>query len=64
MSKNNIDEIIKIQSWFRCCILRFKIMPLIMYKIKYYLKLQNFKFENFNHDLNSISSSSSEMYFK
>ena len=40
-----IDEtkIIKIQSWFRGCILRLKRLPLIMYKIKKYLKLREFK---------------------
>ena len=33
-------KIIKIQKWFRGCILRLKQLPLIMYKIKIYLKLQ------------------------
>jgi hypothetical protein len=47
-----IDEtkIIKIQKWFRGCILRLKQLPLIMYKIKQYLKLQSFKFSNQNED--------------
>lgn len=47
-----IDErkIIKIQKWFRGCILRLKQLPLIMYKIKKYLKLQAFKFSNQNED--------------
>ena len=43
---STIDEtkIIKIQKWFRGCILRLKQLPLIMYKIKKYLKLQSFQF--------------------
>jgi hypothetical protein len=47
-----IDEtkIIKIQKWFRGCILRLKQLPLMMYKIKEYLKLQTFRFENRNED--------------
>jgi hypothetical protein len=47
-----IDEtkIIKIQKWFRGCILRLKQLPLIMYKIKKYLKLQAFKFSKQNED--------------
>ena len=50
MSKNNIDTIIKIQSWFRGYIYRLKRLPLIMYKIKAYLKLQIFIFSNVNDD--------------
>jgi hypothetical protein len=50
MSKNNIDTIIKIQSWFRGYIFRLKRLPLIMYKIKAYLKLQIFIFSNVNDD--------------
>ena len=47
-----IDEskIIKIQKWFRGCILRLKQLPLIMYKIKKYLKLQVFHFSKQNED--------------
>ena len=47
-----MDEtiIIKIQKWFRGCILRLKQLPLIMYKIQKYLKLQEFKFSNYNND--------------
>jgi hypothetical protein len=47
-----IDEtnIIKIQKWFRGCMLRLKQMPLIMYKIKTYLKLQAFQFSTKNED--------------
>jgi len=47
-----IDEIkiIKIQKWFRGCIFRIKQLPLIMYKIKKYLKLQIFQFSTENRD--------------
>ena len=47
-----IDEtkIIKIQKWFRGCILRLKRLPLIMYKIQKYLKLQVFQFSTQNED--------------
>ena len=47
-----IDEtkIIKIQKWFRGCILRLKKLPLIMYKIQKYLKLQAFQFSTQNED--------------
>ena len=47
-----IDEtkIIKIQKWFRGCIFRLKQLPLIMYKIKKYLKLQVFQFSKQNED--------------
>ena len=46
LSSLAIDEtkIIKIQKWFRGCILRLKQLPLIMYKIKIYLKLQAVQF--------------------
>lgn len=55
LSINEI-KIIKIQKWYRGCILRLKILPLIMYKIKKYLKLQTFKFATQNKDgrINSI----------
>jgi len=43
-------KIIKIQKWFRGCILRLKQLPLIMYKIKNYLKLKAFKFSSQNED--------------
>jgi hypothetical protein len=46
----NIDKIIKIQKWFRGCILRLKQLPLIMYKIQQYLKLQMFVVSNQNQD--------------
>lgn len=46
MNKN----VIKIQSWFRGCILRLKQLPLIMYKIEEYLKLQTFDFSNQSED--------------
>ncbi len=47
-----IDEtnIVKIQKWFRGCIFRLKQLPLIMYKIKKYLKLQSFQFSTQNED--------------
>lgn len=44
------DEVIKIQKWFRGCILRLKQLPLIMYKIKKYLTTQGFKFSTINED--------------
>jgi hypothetical protein len=44
------DKIIKIQKWFRGCILRLKQLPLILYKIKKYLKLQAFQFSTQNED--------------
>jgi len=52
LSSFAIDEnkIIKIQKWFRGCILRLKQLPLIMYKIKKYLKLQAFQFSTQNED--------------
>lgn len=52
LSSLEIDEskIIKIQKWFRGCILRLKHMPLIMYKIKDYLKLRAFQFSTQNED--------------
>jgi hypothetical protein len=48
----SIDEtkIIKIQKWFRGCIVRLKLLPLIMYKIKKYLISQNISFSNQNED--------------
>ena len=47
-----IDEtkIIKIQKWVRGCILRLKQLPLIMYKIKQYLKIKAFQFSIQNED--------------
>ena len=52
LSSLEIDEskIIKIQKWFRGCILRLKHLPLIMYKIKDYLKLRAFQFSTQNED--------------
>ena len=47
---NDENKIIKIQKWFRGCILRLKQLPLIMYKIKKYLKLQAFQFSTQNED--------------
>ena len=52
LSSLAIDEtkIIKIQKWFRGCILRVKQLPLVMYKIRKYLKLQTFQFSTQNED--------------
>ena len=49
---NNVNEkcIVKIQSWFRGCILRFKTLPLIMYKIQNFMKTQTFKFSTESDD--------------
>lgn len=46
----NENNIIKIQKWFRGCIVRLKRLPLILYKIKQYLKLQNVQFSKQNED--------------
>lgn len=48
----SIDEskIIKIQKWFRGCMFRLKQLPLIMYKLKEYLKSQSFNFSTQNED--------------
>jgi len=48
--KDKIDKAIKIQKLFRGCILRLKRLPLIMYKIQQYLKLQAFGFSTQNED--------------
>lgn len=45
-----INKAIKIQSWFRGCIYRLKQLPLVMYKIKNFLKLQSFQFSTQNED--------------
>jgi hypothetical protein len=42
--------IIKIQAWFRGSSFRLKRLPLIMYKIQNYLKLQSFQFSSQNED--------------
>jgi hypothetical protein len=44
------SNIIKIQKIFRGFIIRLKQMPLIMYKIQYYLKSQDIQFSNQNED--------------
>lgn len=44
------SKIIKIQKWFRGCITRLKQLPLILYKIQKYLKLQAFQFSTQNDD--------------
>jgi len=45
-----IDKIIQIQKWYRGSIFRLKQLPLIMYKIQNYLKLQAFQFSSQNED--------------
>ena len=45
-----IIKIIKIQKWFRGCILRLKQLPLIMYHIQKYLKSLNIEFSGKNKD--------------
>ena len=45
-----IVKIIQIQAWFRGSIFRLKRLPLIMYKIQNYLKLQAFQFSSQNED--------------
>jgi hypothetical protein len=50
IDETKIIKIIKIQKWFRGCILRLRQLPLIMYKIKNYLKLQAFQFSTQNED--------------
>lgn len=41
---------VKIQTWFRGCMLRLKRLPLIMYKIQRHLATQPFQFSNHNED--------------
>ena len=50
MNFYNSSKIIKIQKWFRGCITRLKQLPLILYKIQKYLKLQAFQFSTQNDD--------------
>jgi len=50
IDKNKINKIIKIQKCFRGCMVRLKHLPLIMYKIQQYLKLQAFQFSRQNDD--------------
>ena len=45
-----IVKIIQIQAWFRGSSFRLKRLPLIMYKIQNYLKLQSFQFSSQNED--------------
>ena len=42
--------IIKIQKWFRGCLLRLKRLPLIMYVIEKYLKSQSILLSDENED--------------
>jgi hypothetical protein len=46
----DINKIIRIQKWYRGFILRLKQLPLIIYKIKNYLKLKAFQFSTQNED--------------
>lgn len=46
----DLTKIIKIQKWFRGCILRLHRLPLIMYMIQKYLKSQSFQFSSENED--------------
>lgn len=50
IDETKLNKIIKIQKWFRGCILRLKRLPLVMYKIQRYLKSQSFHFSNQNED--------------
>ena len=52
LSDLKIDEskIIRIQKWFRGCIVRMKLLPLIMYKIQDHLRSQIFQFSKQNED--------------
>ena len=52
MTSSFIDDvkIIKIQKWFRGCILRLKQLPLIMYHIQKYLKSLNIQFSGKSND--------------
>lgn len=47
---DTIKGIIKIQQWFRGCILRLKRLPTIMYIIQNYVKSMSFQFSNQNED--------------
>ena len=44
------NNAIKIQKWYRGCILRLKRLPLILYKIQRFLELQSFSFSNQTED--------------
>jgi len=46
----DINKIIRIQKWYRGCILRLKNLPLIMYQIKKYLLSQTILFSKQNQD--------------
>jgi hypothetical protein len=47
---NKLSYIIKIQKWYRGCIVRLKRLPLILYKIQKYLQNISFQFSNQNED--------------
>src|SRR4029079_7573556 len=44
------EEIIRIQAWFRGCMLRKRRLPLIIYQIQKYLQSVAFKFSHHNDD--------------
>lgn len=46
----NDDKIIKIQKWYRGCIFRLKQLPLVLYKIQYYLQNKKIKLSTGNVD--------------
>ncbi len=60
----NVDDIIKIQKWYRGCILRLKRLPLIMYYIQKYLKSKNINFCYNNKDGRINSSIDEDMITK
>lgn len=45
-----VTSAIKIQTWYRGCVLRLKRLPLIMYVIQKYLKVQELTFSTQNED--------------
>ena len=50
MEESNTILVIKIQKWFRGCMIRLKQLPLIMYKIQKYLKSKTIQFSTQNED--------------
>lgn len=65
-SKLSINEmkVIKIQKWYRGCILRLKRLPLIMYLIQRYLYSLNIKFSNKDKDGRANSYNDEDMIIK
>lgn len=64
ISVDEIKMIKLIQKWFRGCIVRLKILPLIMYKIQKYLKTSVFQFSVQNDDGRINSCNDEEMVIK